>query len=636
MATYWVDSEGDGNDANDGTAATNGVFPIGPKRTWPAAVALLSGSKGNTLNVIARATPYIVTATTSVTATGGTDYDTDFGFKIQGTTVSGTPAIARLTWPDDAASQTAISVAGATAYNIIQGIFCDMSALTSAIGSATKALASHSTSASFTRIRYCHAIGPTAATSGNLFIANMAVSNTAFSYEVYYCVFTDLKQIVALNTTGNVNSASSFHNNICEEIALTKSTATRRIHTGTSAWGANSNHEIYNNTVVVKNPTRAIFIQATGNTAHANSIMRCHSNVFANIGAAAVNSSWMIGASAWEGLPWTGTRDIGWNVFTATAGFNWTTAHPYAVPWDEDDTDLDADDTGEVWSTDQLNAAVDPFNASSTPWTWTNVNSSGYDLPVSGDYRLAVYRTAGKGGIVPGAIAERANVAPVAVNDNYTVNNAAPFTESAPGVLANDIDADLDPLTAILVSGLSPSTAGTLLLNADGSFTYTPAAGFIGVATFTYKANDGFDDSNTATVTITVINPPSVLLGGGSLFGPAVPGRIEASAGIRVQRNVDIYSNQLHEPGRANAEAMWAANAIVLPNTIDAVLPLAGVTVTHLFIQTDKDIIIKINGQPFTILAGGAMYFSRSTGITAVLITNSSAVATATLTYVVG
>src|SRR5204863_4648071 len=45
---------------------------------------------------------------------------------------------------------------------------------------------------------------------------------------------------------------------------------------------------------------------------------------------------------------------------------------------------------------------------------------------------------------------------------------------------------------------------GTLTLNANGSFTFTPTLNFNGPATFTYKANDGTADSNTATVTITV------------------------------------------------------------------------------------------------------------------------------------
>ena len=47
----------------------------------------------------------------------------------------------------------------------------------------------------------------------------------------------------------------------------------------------------------------------------------------------------------------------------------------------------------------------------------------------------------------------------------------------AAGVLANDTDADGDSLTAVLVGGPSH---GTLSLGTDGSFTYTPAANFLG------------------------------------------------------------------------------------------------------------------------------------------------------------
>src|SRR5207249_1942010 len=49
-------------------------------------------------------------------------------------------------------------------------------------------------------------------------------------------------------------------------------------------------------------------------------------------------------------------------------------------------------------------------------------------------------------------------------------------------------------------------------LNANGSFTYTPAANYNGADSFTYKANDGTLNSNVATVTITVtsVNDPPV------------------------------------------------------------------------------------------------------------------------------
>ncbi|MGG4444087.1 Ig-like domain-containing protein [Brevibacillus fortis] len=97
--------------------------------------------------------------------------------------------------------------------------------------------------------------------------------------------------------------------------------------------------------------------------------------------------------------------------------------------------------------------------------------------------------------------------APVAVDDTYRANEDTQLTVAAPGVLANDTDADGDSLTALLVT--DPSK-GTLTLNADGSFTYTPHANETGTDTFTYKTNDGKADSNVAMVTVTINPAPPI------------------------------------------------------------------------------------------------------------------------------
>ena len=93
------------------------------------------------------------------------------------------------------------------------------------------------------------------------------------------------------------------------------------------------------------------------------------------------------------------------------------------------------------------------------------------------------------------------NDAPVAAANAYTTSEDAPLTIPALGVLANDSDVDGDGLSAVLVSG---PTNGTLTLNADGSFTYTPSANFSDSDGFTYQASDGTLQSGLATVTITV------------------------------------------------------------------------------------------------------------------------------------
>ncbi|GAB2479915.1 hypothetical protein GCM10027063_22330 [Promicromonospora xylanilytica] len=94
-----------------------------------------------------------------------------------------------------------------------------------------------------------------------------------------------------------------------------------------------------------------------------------------------------------------------------------------------------------------------------------------------------------------------ANAAPVGAADAYGTVEDEPLTVQAPGVLANDTDADGDELTA---TGLTQPAHGVVDLGTDGSFTYTPDAGFAGTDTFTYKASDGTAESAATTVTITV------------------------------------------------------------------------------------------------------------------------------------
>ena len=105
------------------------------------------------------------------------------------------------------------------------------------------------------------------------------------------------------------------------------------------------------------------------------------------------------------------------------------------------------------------------------------------------------------------------NDAPVAVADSYGATEDVPLVVNAPGVLANDTDIDGPSLSAALVT---PAAHGTVVLNANGSFTYTPNANFNGVDGFTYRANDGSALSNPAAVTIAIspVNDPAVVNAG--------------------------------------------------------------------------------------------------------------------------
>lgn len=99
--------------------------------------------------------------------------------------------------------------------------------------------------------------------------------------------------------------------------------------------------------------------------------------------------------------------------------------------------------------------------------------------------------TASSENIVP------ANRAPVAVDNAASTNEDAAFN----GTITGASDVDGDSLTYALDSG--PSN-GVLILNADGSYTYTPNADYNGADSFSYTVSDGNGGTSTATVNLTI------------------------------------------------------------------------------------------------------------------------------------
>ncbi len=106
------------------------------------------------------------------------------------------------------------------------------------------------------------------------------------------------------------------------------------------------------------------------------------------------------------------------------------------------------------------------------------------------------------------------NDAPVAVADSFNATEDTTLTVAAAGVLSNDTDTENDALTAVLDT---PTAAGsTLTLNSDGSFSYTPAANFNGVDTFTYHdvdANSAVGNSVTVSIHVAAVNDAPVAQG---------------------------------------------------------------------------------------------------------------------------
>ncbi|MEA3037624.1 MAG: hypothetical protein QOE79_137, partial [Sphingomonadales bacterium] len=96
------------------------------------------------------------------------------------------------------------------------------------------------------------------------------------------------------------------------------------------------------------------------------------------------------------------------------------------------------------------------------------------------------------------------NTPPVANDDSLTAVEDTPKTYLASDLIGNDTDADGDPLH---ISAVSNAQHGNVVLNGDGTVTFTPAADYNGPASFDYTVSDGLDtDTATASVSVSAVN----------------------------------------------------------------------------------------------------------------------------------
>ncbi|AGU51777.1 putative outer membrane adhesin-like protein [Variovorax paradoxus B4] len=101
------------------------------------------------------------------------------------------------------------------------------------------------------------------------------------------------------------------------------------------------------------------------------------------------------------------------------------------------------------------------------------------------------------------------NDAPKAPDDTKTTNEDTPVSGQ---IIGSDADGD----TLTYVKGSDPSH-GTVTVNADGTYTYTPGANFNGTDSFTVTVSDGHGGTTTSTVTVTInpVNDVPVFVDGG-------------------------------------------------------------------------------------------------------------------------
>lgn len=142
--------------------------------------------------------------------------------------------------------------------------------------------------------------------------------------------------------------------------------------------------------------------------------------------------------------------------------------------------DLSASD--DVFSFETLVGDTVTAGAKALPFTVTDAEAR---VDTSGTFTLNV----------------EANAAPVAVDDTFSVLFQ---TARSLAVLANDTDADSDPLAIVEIT--FQGTRGVAAITSSGAaMTYTPGAGQLGLDTFGYRITDGLGEFDEATVTVSIV-----------------------------------------------------------------------------------------------------------------------------------
>jgi ELWxxDGT repeat protein/VCBS repeat-containing protein len=203
----------------------------------------------------------------------------------------------------------------------------------------------------------------------------------------------------------------------------------------------------------------------------------------------------------------------------------------------------------------------------------------------------------------------RLNAAPTAADFAATAQQDTPTSLALLTHVTDADTVDLPHLSATVVSG---PAHGSLTLNADGSYTYTPTAGYVGPDSFTYQASDGIDPSNVATVSVNVQSLQAALNGLG------------AGGTLNVQTPTPEHAHDL----------IAAANALdpATTPTSTLVVDLSNQTIQDTIVNVPPQVTVQfvngtfIGGSPALVVSSGVVIvrnsvFLNSTDAPAILVT---------------
>lgn len=227
-------------------------------------------------------------------------------------------------------------------------------------------------------------------------------------------------------------------------------------------------------------------------------------------------------------------------LIAGTYTFTWTVVSGGCTVSDQVDvtvyaepSDADAGDDKEICPFESITLEATPITIGTGQWTFV----SGPSTPVIQDDAAA---STVVNGTIPGTyvfqwsvsngsctakqdqvtITVRANCPPQATDDTYAMLEDGVLTVSAAeGILANDIDPESEPLSVNTTPVTAPAH-GTVVIQPDGSFVYTPSADYNGSDSFAVSVCDinGSCVTSTVEITITPVNDePSFIKGSDQL-----------------------------------------------------------------------------------------------------------------------
>ena len=486
-------------------------------------------------------------------ALAGTDFDTDFGMRIQGTDSAGVAAMATITFQDTITGVTAIKLGSGANYVDIQGIKVTWGF------SGTVATAKHFVTQSHAlaqglRVRYCVALAASSTFSGSIVRSQdaNALLELAYNILVYSARGGSASGLLFCNEDG-VNKV--HHNIIVVDGAIANNEFV--VFHG-NEMGTASQFRVYNNTFYLTSnfsesgTLRLVSMTETTPTGGSPTVL-IKDNVYYWVPASQDMTFSQFSATN----PALYTIDIGYNHFFYPAGNNWGTEQPYEDAFDPNGNSPASND---IWLNDSQAAAV-PFNdITSATFAW-DFEGSSYTYTLPWDLRMvAAYRTISSTGGVPGAVTSAISVPVISVASTLVVKTSIVDSITATIPVSNTGTGDLI-VSAVTLAAVSDS--GSTITMATRAVPWTIAEGATDYLTITFRPTT-YPSTATATITLAsndLVTPSKVVAITGTALPNFSPG---ASPSVGVNNPALVNSPNLKEKGlnvglhlRKNTDYEW-------------------------------------------------------------------------------